>query len=185
MNKIKEFFSEYGKIVSKIIINHIAMTVFGIIVLISTSKSRVLFHASGALAILMYMFLLYMIMWELGAQNKVRVEAGRIKKDRWLGLKISLVANSLFILVSLVEMILWFFVTPDAVTGVNNACGVLKIIMNYVYGMYLSISSLAPNFGAMHLLLAIPAILCCTLSYLAGLSGMKCIFPDKKENKKK
>ncbi len=185
MNKIKEFFSEYGKIVSKILINHIAMTVFGIIVLISTSKSRVLFHASGALAILMYMFLLYMIMWELGAQNKVRVEAGRIKKDRWLGLKISLVANSLFILVSLVEMILWFFVTPDAVTGVNNACGVLKIIMNYVYGMYLSISSLAPNFGAMHLLLAIPAILCCTLSYLAGLSGMKCIFPDKKENKKK
>jgi hypothetical protein len=185
MNKIKEFFNEYGKIVSKILINHIAMTVFGIIVLISTSKSKALFHASGVLAILMYMFLLYMIMWELGAQNKVRVEAGRIKNDKLLGLKISLVANSAFILISLVEMVLWFFATPDAVTGVNNACGILKIIMNYIYGMYLSISSLAPNFGAMHLLLAIPSILCCTFSYLAGLSGMKCIFPDKKDNKKK
>lgn len=185
MNKLKEFFNEYGKIVSKILINHVAMTVFGIIVLISTSKSKLLFHVSGVLAILMYMFLLYMIMWELGAQDKVRVDAGRAKRDSLLGLKISLVANSAFILVSLVEMVLWFFTTPDAVTGVNNACGIIKIIMNYVYGMYLSISSLAPNFGAMHLLLSIPAILCCTLSYLAGLSGMKCIFHDNSQNKKK
>ena len=185
MNKFKEFIGEYGKIVSKILINHVAMTVFGIIVLISTSKSALLFHLSGVVAILMYMFLLYMIMWELGAQDKVRVDAGRAKKDSLLGLKISLVANSAFILVSLVEMVLWFFRTPDAVTGVNNICGTLKIIMNYVYGMYLSISSLAPNFGAMHLLLSLPAIICCTFSYLAGLSGMKCIFPDNSQNKKK
>ncbi len=185
MNKIKEFFGEYGKIVSKILLNHVAMTVFGIIVLISTSKSKWLFHTSGVLAILMYMFLLYMIMWELGSQNKVRVDAGRLKRDRLLGLKISLVANSVFILIALVEFVLWFFTTPDVVTGVNNVYGTIKVIMNYIYGMYLSISSLAPNFGAMHLLLAIPSILCCTFSYMAGLAGMKCIFPDKKDNKKK
>lgn len=182
MNKIKDFFREYAGIIGKIIVNHIAMAIFGIIVLVATGKSKLLFHAAGVLSIGMYMFLLYMIMWELGAKHSVKTYAEGEKKDKLLGLKISLVASSAFILISALEFILYFFTTADMESAVNNVWGVLRIIMQYVYGMYLSVSSLMLSFPASHILLALPAIICCTLSYLAGLSGMRCIFPDRKKD---
>lgn len=182
MNKIKQFFSEYGEIVGKIIINHIAMAIFGIIVIISTAKIPVLQHTMGVVAILMYMFLLYMIMWELGSKHGVKTYGEGEKKDKWLGLKISLVANAVFILISTIELILYFFTSADMESVVNNAWGISRILMQYIYGMYLSISSLTLNFPATHLLLTLPAIICCTLSYLAGISGKKCLVPDRKKD---
>ena len=63
MNKIKEFFNEYGKIVSKILINHIAMSIFGLMVCLCTkTMNNVLFWIAGVFATLLYMFLLYMVM---------------------------------------------------------------------------------------------------------------------------
>ena len=183
MNKIKEFFKEYGSIISKILINHIAMMIFGIIVLIAAKGiNDVLFHIAGVVAILMYMFLLYMIMWELGSKDSVRVETQRMKRDNLLGLKISLVANAIFIVMAVVLLILSFFIT-EGESGINNVCGVIKIILHYFFGMYLSITYLAPSFYAIYLIVIIPAIVCCTLSYIAGVSGKKCLFPDKKKDK--
>lgn len=181
MEKIKRFFSEYGEIIGKIIINHIAMAIFGIIVIIATGKIPVLQHVAGIVAILMYMFLLYMIMWELGAKHHVRVDNGE-KKDKLLGLKISLVANSVFILISTVEFVLYFFTTANMESAVYNIWTHLTIIMQFIYGMYLSISSLILDFPATHILLALPAIICCTLSYIAGVSGKKCLVPDRKKD---
>ena len=178
MEKIKRFFSEYGEIIGKIIINHIAMAIFGIIVIIATGKIPVLQHVAGIVAILMYMFLLYMIMWELGAKHHVRVDNGE-KKDKLLGLKISLVANSVFILISTVEFVLYFFTTADMESTVKD---ILTVIMQFIYGMYLSISSLILDFPATHILLVLPAIICCTLSYIAGISGKKCLVPDRKKD---
>lgn len=183
MNKIKDFFSKYGGVIGKIIINHIAMSIFGLMVCFPTVGKPVLFWGACILAIGMYMFLMYMIMWELGAKEQVDIEYGRMKKDKLMGLKISLVANSLFIVISILIFILSFVVT-DEPSGVNNVYSVLAASMQLFFqSIYMPIITVAykANFTLICLLMTIPGILCCTLSYLAGVSGMKCIFPDKKK----
>ncbi|MBO5374437.1 MAG: hypothetical protein J6A54_03190 [Clostridia bacterium] len=181
MNKIKEFFRAYGGVIGKIIINHIAMSIFGLMVCFPTAKSPVLFWGASILAIGMYMFLLYMIMWELGAKESVEVEYGRMKRDNFKGLKISLVTNSLFILISILIFILSFFETSEA-SGLNSFMYVLVWIMElFVESMYLPIVASCSNFTLIFLLLIIPELVCCALSYWAGVSGKKCLFPDKKK----
>lgn len=185
MNKIKEFFNEYGKIVSKILINHIALSIFGLMVCLCTkTMNTVLFWVAGVFATLLYMFLLYMVMWELGARHNVkRYEEGE-KPDKLLGLKISLVKNSVFILVAILIIVFSLFTTDDA-SAMNSFLATLKSVMVLFFdSMYMPIFTVC-QFSAIFLILTIPEILCCTFSYLAGLSGMKCIFPDKKDNKKK
>ena len=123
-------------------------------------------------------------MWELGSKNNVKRYDNGEKPDKLLGLKISLVKNSVFILVAILILVFSLFTTEDA-SGMNSFLGILKSIMVLFFdSMYMPVFTVC-QFSAIFLILIIPEILCCTLSYLAGLSGMKCIFPDKKENKKK
>ena len=183
MKKIIDFIKENSGIVGKLLINHIAMSIFGIIVLVTASGiAKWLFYTAAVVSILMYMFLIYMVMWEAGSKDKVRVDGGRIKANKLYGLYVSLIYNSLFILIAIVIFILSFFTTQGSITAVNNVYGMLKIISHYLMGMYLGVTSRLP-YDFIYLIIIVPSILCSTLSYLSGLSGMKCLFPDKKKKK--
>lgn len=184
---MKEFFDNYGKIIGKNILNHIAMAIFGVLVGMTTALiNNVLFYVAGVLAILMYMFLIYIVMWEVGSQDKIKVDGGRMKKNKLVGLNIALISNSLLILLGVLVAILSATVPEGAEpTAYTSFVGLLETANYFSMSMYMQIFSLAPNFNAMYILMVIPGILCGTLSYLAGLSGMKCIVPDNKKNQKK
>ncbi|MBQ7412239.1 MAG: hypothetical protein IJW10_04995, partial [Clostridia bacterium] len=101
MNKIKDFFARYGGTIGRILVNHIAMSIFGLLVGIAAYGIHpLLYWGACVLGVGMYMFLLYMVMWELGAKENVEVEYGRCPLDKLKGLKISLVTNSVFIIVA-------------------------------------------------------------------------------------
>lgn len=183
MNKFKEFFTENGGVIGKSIINHIAMSIFGLMVCFSTmSINKVLFWVAGIFAIGMHMFLQYMIMWELGAKHNVRVCSDGERHDKLLGLKISLVKNALLILIAVLIIIFAFFKTEDA-SVVNSIYAALKASMTLFFeSIYMPVLSVC-DFSAIFLILIIPDLVCCALSYIAGLSGMKCIVPDRKKEK--
>lgn len=183
MTKFKSFFRENGGVIGKSVINHIAMSIFGLMVCFSTKAiNDILFWVSGVFAVGMHLFLQYMIQWELGSTHHVRVYGEGEKPDRLLGLKISLVKNSLLILIALVMIALSFFITEDA-SMVNSVYAALKAsMMLFFESIYLPLLSVC-GFSAMFLIVIIPDILCCTISYICGLVGMKCIVPDKKKDK--
>ena len=135
MTKLKDFILNNLNMVSKIWANHFGMMIFGLVVLLTTKlmNNNLLFHCSGVLAMLMYMFLLYMVMWQRGAEDKIKVDAGRIEKNKLYGLYVSLITYSLFIIIAIVIFVLSFFITDGVVSGASNACEYYKWNVSFDY----------------------------------------------------
>ena len=175
------FIKENYRTSLKLFINQMGMTVFGLIVLIAAKLlNNVVFHCAGVLAILMYMYLLYTAMWEKGSEDKIRIDAGRIKENKLYGLYVSLIANFLNILFGIIIVITSFFAENVAFCG--DIYGAIKIIDTYINGMYMSLTySVKTPF--IYLIIVLPALLVSTVSYISGINGQRYIFPQSKKRK--
>lgn len=178
----------------KLFINHIGMMIFGLVVLITSSliasrlKNQAVFYVMGALTLLMYFSLIYTAMWERGAKDKIKIDGGRMKKNILNGLWFYLLANALAVITGVITLLLSFFVTEDA-SFINNVYGVFRIIAHYYNSMYLNITTI-DGMGAvlgslMYVLVILPGALVSFVSYVLGVKGFKCLFPEPKYDRNK
>jgi len=80
---MREFFAENGYSVLKLYINQIAMSVFGIMVVMASAQSDLLILLASFLAVGLYLFIIYSMMWEAGAKaaaKTLRAEDAGVKK---------------------------------------------------------------------------------------------------------
>ncbi len=144
-------------------------------------------------SVLFYMFLLYTMMWEQGAKDIIRIEAGRMKKDKLLGAKISFFAN-------IPNLILWGLMLIGFVFGftalasfewAQGLFGVVHIIAGLLESMFtgiikvfltgtLATDALICVFA--YLLAILPSMLACFLGYLSGMKNFR-LFSFKKPQK--
>ena len=87
------FFKENSYNIVKMMLYQFGMMIFGLIVTMAASKSGMLQLTVSIYATLMYVALLYMMTWDCGAKDHIRVNGGYIRADRLSGLKMSLMAN--------------------------------------------------------------------------------------------
>lgn len=171
------FIQENYKSISKLFINHIGMMVFGLIVLIATKMmNNVIFHIMGVFSILMYMTLLYTAMWEAGAADKIKIDGGRKKRNLLSGFMFWAAANIASILFAV--FIIAFYYIP----ALGEICGTLQLINNFYNGMYLSILNVVPA-PFSYALILVPGLLVSGISYILGVKGYKCIFPEPKRDR--
>lgn len=170
----------------KLFINHVGMMVFSLIVLIAGKMiNPVVFYLAGVLAMLMYFSLIYTAMWERGAKDKIKVDGGRLKVNIFNGLWFYLLANVILIVVGFLALLFSFFITEEA-SFVNGVYTVTTLISHYYSAIYLPISEIGglsgvfPLYATVHLLTIIPGALVSFVSYIFGVKGFKCIFPEGK-----
>lgn len=182
-NAFVGFFVKHGKIIGNLLLNHIAMCVFGLIVIIACNLlsnqvfggSDVLQHIGGTFSALFYLVLIYINMWEKGASDKIKKDGGRLKTNKLYGLLVWAVANSLFILLTILTTI-FSFCWLDGASFVN-------IVLNFTNGMYLNLLNVIPAPWC-YLVILVPGALTAIFSYLSGLAGHRCLFPEKKPKDK-
>ena len=190
---IKYFKENLGSI-SKLFINHVGMTVFALVVLITSSLltkkigNPVVFYIMGGLNVLMYFSLLYTAMWERGAKDKLKVEGGRMKEGLFHGLYMYLLANALSIFFAVFTLIFACFAS-DPNSGIYSVYDVFKLITHFWGAIYLPITKLEFASPVLHSLLyfaiIMPGAIVSCVSYVLGLKGFKCIFPEPKYDKNK
>ncbi|MBQ8163609.1 MAG: hypothetical protein IJZ93_04510 [Clostridia bacterium] len=180
---MKKFLKENLHMVGKIWCNHFGMMVFGLMVSIAISmlsvqiNNNVIKIIAGVFMILMYMFLLYTVMWEKGASDKVKIDGGRLKKNKLYGLYVSLYANSLFILLALLIIIFYH-------CGLTDASSFLSVVSSFINGMYIIFTGMCPTwFVYIYLIIQLPSLIVCTVSYILGVNGVKYIFPESKKQR--
>lgn len=173
----------------KLFINHIGMVVFSLVVLIAGKMiNPLVFYLAGALAVLMYFSLIYTAMWERGAKDKIKIDGGRMKTNLFNGLWFYLYANVILLFVGLLSLIFSFFITAEA-SFFNGVYAVTTMISHYYSAMYLPISEIGgladiPTLYALvHLLTLVPGALVSFASYIFGVKGFRCIFPEGKRAK--
>ena len=173
------------KTFSKLIVMHIAMSIFGLIMSIATrmlaentSGSLVLYYIVGALAIGMYLMIIYVDMWELGAADKIKIDGGRYKYRAFKGMLVLALANIPTIIFGACATISCYMETK-----VIKWLGFMSPLYNGMYTIFTDKGGLdlSAYFPPVYILLCIPAIIVGFISYILGAKGFKCLFPEPKK----
>lgn len=176
----------------KLFINHMGMMIFALVVLITSKllSSRIgndaVFYIMGAVTVLMYFSLIYTAMWERGAADKIKIDGGRATKNLLNGLWFYLLGNGIFVISSIISLLFSFFVTEEP-SFANGAFAVFRFISHYYNSMYMPVTSIS-GLGAVpksliYVATVLPGAMVSAVSYILGVKGFKCIFPEPKRDK--
>ncbi len=174
---MREFWSENGKIVTKLILNQFGAAVMGLMITAAAASNPTLKLFASLFAICFYLVLLYMVVWEKGGQDRIRVDGGRAAYQPLTGLKISLLANIPNILFAVLIIIGYIFGRKDgpfAMEWAGNLYFVCNMLGRLWHGMYIGlIQTFSPNNPIGHLLVVLPALFVCTAGYWLGLKNRR------------
>ena len=177
----------------KMFINQIAISIFGLMLSMATTntQSSTLSIVVSAFAILFYLFLLYTLVWEIGAKDKISVDVGKKAYKPFTGLWMSLIANIPNLLLAIIFAICKFFASND---GAAKFGGIIGFIANVLQGMYFgAISSIAFPSGKFmtemwwtYFVIVIPALVTSFLAYYLGHKDFRffAFVSNKNGNKK-
>ncbi|MBQ7152369.1 MAG: hypothetical protein IJR83_00320 [Clostridia bacterium] len=164
---MKSFFERYSFYSFRMLIDQVAIAIFGLVLSMATNKFPTLRLICTIGAILFYLFLLYLVGWEIGSKDRMSADLGKITYRPVTGLLVSLLANSINILFAL-------FVTCGLVLNVYvlgriGAVGALLGEGMYTGLLALKIGETPLNeFWFMYFIIILPALLISTVSYILG-----------------
>ncbi len=177
---MKDFLERYSYDSVRMAINQIAISIFGFALAMTSVKSdnATLMLVTGLGAILFYLMLNYGVAWRIGSGDKNAVDHGYLKYRPQTGLYVSLVANS-------VNLLLAVLLTIGALTGVQNLEGIPRFIAMLLQGMYMGVIDLVVADGKLVIagteylalndfwwtffLLPLPSMLVSFVGYIAGV----------------
>jgi len=173
------FLKDNSYTIFKMLVNQIGMTIFGIVLSMATSQNDTLHLIASIFSILFYMVLLYTMTWDIGYEEKNRIDHQRLKYRPLKGFYMSLVANIpnlifgiLFVVGRLSIRVFDTEGIPLSPAWAVNMMGVAKTLISFLEGMYNGLLVVAfGNAAYAHLLIVLPALVTCTLAYIAGVKG--------------
>lgn len=140
MRLLKENFYD----IVKLYVNQIGITIFSVFLYTAVSfiedeqLSATVLTAVSVFAILFYLVLIYYVMWEHGAKDKIRIDGGRHDAPRAKGFLMGLFANVPNLLFALLT-ILFLIIYMCGGTGVADALGAFDMIMRFHASMYMGL----------------------------------------------
>ena len=172
------FFKDNSYNIVKMMLYQFGMTVLGAITSMAAISNSGLFLAVSIYATVLYLGLLYVMTWDLGGKDRIRVDAGHARADKLSGLKMALFANIPNFIIFLLIAVGFLFGTAlsqaswaQGMFVVGHAIG--KIIQAMYNGIVLAIipasgSALSGAYLIAYALTPLPGIIASTLGYLMG-----------------
>lgn len=184
---MKYFIKENSYWMFKMFVNQIGMTIFAIVLTFATNQNDTLFLIVSVFSICFYMVLLYFMTWDIGFEEKIRIDGKRQKFVKLKGLYMSLFANiPNFFLATLI--IVGYYCSsgfnsagyPASPEWAVNLYGIGRLIAGLIEAMYTGIINIV--FGASpwaYLIITVPSLITCTIAYIMGVKGKR-FFPAPK-----
>ena len=192
---MKNFFTENARIIGKLIRTHLVMTIFGLMVFIpfnlDNGSMQVFLLIGSIVAVLLYLFLIDVDMWYLGAEDAIKSRATGKKPSAAKGFLIGLTAQLpsviLGILYSVFSMLYAYYMaypSGDTFAGGKIVTWLLTFIWD---GMYLGIERilLGGTVPLFYLLIPLLPISFTGLTYYLGTKESKFLKPPEKEKRRK
>ena len=98
-------------------------------------------------------------------------------ENKFKGLLIWLVSSSINVLIIVSVMILSFIPKADGLHGI------LTLVSTLYNAMYMPLLVLMNNVTYLYFVVLIPGAIMATVSYILGIKGYKCIFPEPKSER--
>lgn len=177
---MKEFFKKNSDLIIKMIVHQIGLTVFGFLLYscANVSGNQTLVIGFSVFSAAFYLFLIYILFWEKGAKDKVRIDSGRLEMDKFKGVKVCLASNIHNILLATLSLIGYLcidrtvtldgkFTSPEWAANLYLISHIIGVYLNSMYtgiGDYFNIT-VNPAFL---FIIIIPGIIVCGLGYYLG-----------------
>lgn len=193
------FFRDNSDSIVKLYINQIGVAIFTMFLYTAAAAISVDGIASllikvgiSAFSVLFYFALIYTVAWEIGAQDKIRIDAGRMEENKIKGFKLGIYANvPNFIFVGIALLLIGTYIL-SGVEVLFTVFGILNALFRIFVSMYLGIiqgltDTLVGNLDfavetALYLVFALIASAITYLSYLMGLKDKR-LFPTTPKKK--
>lgn len=171
------FLKSNSYMITKMAVNQLGMTIFGLVLAIATSQNETLLLLTSIFSICFYMFLLYTMSWETGVYDKIRVDTGRVPAQPYKFFGLSLAANTFNLILGVLAVIGYIPIDKSAEKWIRpewavNLYSVCNAIARFIQAMYLGIVQyFTPNNPISLVLIVFPAIVVCGFGYMLGLRG--------------
>lgn len=190
---MKSFFYDYLYTSIKMLVDQLAISIFGLVLTLAAlaANNNTLSIVVSVFAILFYLFLIYTMLWEVGAKDRISVDIGKKPYRPHTGVLIALVANIPNFLVALLYSLGAPFMATKVWAGSMNAA--LMTISALSEGMYRGILSVITISGAemykfwwSYFLIIIPSLVTAWIAYFAGFKNFRLVaaYFNKKAKKK-
>lgn len=160
----------------------IGLSIFGLVLTMAchTMNPSLLLPVS-LFSIGFYLFLVYSVAWENGSKDKIRVDAGRLANRKGRGFAVMLLAQAPYLFLTALMLVGAVAAELGAVAVGSRIFGFPYILVNFLTSVYLgTMRALFGSFGAnyllssaVHIALAVPAVLIAGLGYFLGSSGVR------------
>lgn len=177
------FFRENSRLISRLFVNQIGMTIFGLIltmaVIRSSESNPTLTMLVSIFSVVFYLCLIYNVMWEEGARNIIRINAGHRETIRAFSVKAALLASLPNLVLAALLSICYLLGYPLGVELFRSFYGILHIILGAFEAMYVGLFSvILEQFSdlsvrylmacVLYILSSLPMILTSALAYRLG-----------------
>ena len=157
------------------VVNQLGIMIFGNVLAMATYSNDALFLAASIFGCLFYMLLLYTMTWDIGYDEKIRIEAKRLNFMPLKGLYMSLFANVPNILLAILSII-GYYAGGAAELGpvwAVNLYEVPNLIARFIQPTFVGVMDPIFHGNPFGLLvIVIPSLIVCTLAYIAGVKGI-------------
>ena len=161
-------------------VNQFAISLFGAMLSMATAaaQSNTLSIITSILAILFYLFLVYALIWEVGAKDRISVDIGKKEYRPHTGLAVAALASIPSFVVAVVYSIGYPFMANYEWAG--GMCAVGSFFNLLIQGMYLGLTTAIPLFGSTlnrfwltHFAIILPALITAWVAYYLGFKNKK------------
>lgn len=172
-----KFIKDNSYLIFKMMVNQLGMMMFGMVLAMATSNNDPLLLATSIFSVLFYMTLLYMMCWEYGSKEKVRVDHGRLPLVPLKGFYMSLCANVVNMLLAVTLFIGYFNVTDMGAFQPEwafNLYMISRMFAMFIQAMYMGLISLySPNNPIVFILILFPAFISSAAGYYLGVKDIR------------
>ncbi len=167
---MKAFFERYSYDCVRMLLNQVAISMFGFALAMTSirAESDTLLLVTGIASVIFYLALTYGTAWKVGSGDKVGIEYGKRPYRPLTGLMVSLVANS-------INLILAILITIGALAGLGGLETIPRAIALLSQGMYMGILAAVKIGGEaingtwwVFFIIPLPAMLISLIGYIAG-----------------
>ena len=177
---MKNFLHDYSYSTIKMFVNQFAISLFGAMLSMATTAAENdgLAIVLSCLAIVFYLFLIYTLIWEVGAKDRISVDIKKKTKHIHTGVIIALIANIPNFLIAIAYSIGHPFMATEKWAG--TLCMISSFLTMLFEGMYLGIittvevsGNLLNHYWWTYFVITIPAILVSWAAYYFGFKNKK------------
>ncbi len=171
---MKSFFERYSYNSVQMLLNQVAISIFGFALAMTAVKAEndTLLVVTSVASVLFYLCLNYGTAWRVGSGDKVGVEYGKRPYRPLTGLWVSLLANS-------VNILLAVLIAIGSLADIPSMTSVCRFIALLAQGMYQGLLAVLTVDGVTinnlwwpYLVIVIPALLVSLVGYIAGVKDV-------------